>query len=76
MIHGDYRDALLMSCGTNAEHGKRRTNEDKRQKVLMLLEDEEWQGWSNVVIARNCKVSHTFVNKLRDHTCNVSSMEN
>ena len=73
VIHGDYRDALLMSCGTNAEHGKRRTNEDKRQKVLMLLEDDEWNGWSSRDIASQCKVSHTFVDKLRNLTGNVAS---
>ena len=73
VTEGDYRDALLKSCGTNAEHGKRRTNEDKRQKVMMLLNDDEWKSWSSVEIAKNCKVSHTFVNKLRDLTCNVSS---
>jgi len=73
VTEGDYRDALLKSCATNSEHGKRRTNEDKRQKVMMLLNDDEWKSWSSVEIAKNCKVSHTFVNKLRDLTCNVSS---
>ena len=73
VTEGSYRDALLMSCSTNAEHGKPRTNEDKRQKVMMLLNDDEWKSWSSVEIAKNCKVSHTFVNKLRDLTCNVSS---
>ena len=75
VIHGDYRDALLMSCGTNAEHGKRRTNEDKRQKVMVLLEDEEWQGWSSRKIAEKCKVGHKFVDKLRNHTGAGASME-
>jgi hypothetical protein len=70
---GDYRDALLKSCGTNAEHGKRRTNEDKRQKVMMLLEDEEWSDRSARWIARQCKVTHTFVNNMINHTGNVSS---
>ena len=73
VTEGSYRNALLMSCSTNAEHGKPRTNEDKRQKVMMLLNDDEWKSWSSVEIAKNCKVSHTFVNKLRDLTCNVSS---
>ena len=49
VTEGDYRDALLKSCATNAEHGKRRTNEDKRQKVMMLLEDKLFKekNWSN-----------------------------
>ena len=72
---GDRWDALEMSCATNAEHGKPRTNKDKRQKVLMLLEGERWKGWSSRKIASQCKVSHTFVDKLRGHTGNVASME-
>ena len=72
---GDRWDALEMSCATNAEHGKPRTNEDKRQKVLMLLEGERWKGWSSRKIASLCKVSHPFVLKLRNHTGNVTSME-
>jgi len=75
VTEGDYRDALLKSCATNAEHGKRRTNEDKRQKVLMLLEDEEWQGWSNREIARQCKVDHKFVGKQRNLTGDIPSEE-
>ena len=75
VIHGDYRDALLMSCGTNAEHGKRRTNEDKRRKVLMLLEDEVFKekNWSDLEIARHCKVSNHFVKKQRNLTRNIPS---
>ena len=65
VMEGDYRDALLKSCATNAEHGKPRTNEDKRQKVLMLLEDEEWKNWSDREIARQCKVGHPLVGELR-----------
>ncbi|HHZ65691.1 MAG TPA: hypothetical protein EYN51_09395 [Flavobacteriales bacterium] len=73
VTEGDKRLAMLMSCSTNAEHGKPRTNEDKRQKVLMLLEDDEWNGWSSRDIASQCKVSHTFVDKLRNLTGNVAS---
>jgi len=75
VTEGDYRDALLKSCATNSEHGKRRTNEDKRQKVMMLLEDEEWSGRSARWIARQCKVSDMFVGKMKGHTANVCSME-
>ena len=75
VTHGDRRDALLMSFGTNEEHGDRRTNEDKRQKVMAMLEDEEWGKWSNREISRHCKVSNPFVMKLRNHTANVSSIK-
>jgi len=74
VTEGDYRDALLKSCATNAEHGKPRTNEDKRQKVLMLLEDEEWKNWSDREIARQCKVGHPLVGELRNPT-GISSSE-
>ena len=74
VMEGDYRDALLKSCATNAEHGKPRTNEDKRQKVLMLLEDEEWKNWSDREIARQCKVGHPLVGELRNLT-GISSSE-
>ena len=76
VTQGDYRDALLMSCGTNAEHGKPRTNEDKRQKVMMLLEDDKWSKWSDREIARKCKVGHPLVGELRNHTGRNTSMEN
>jgi hypothetical protein len=77
VTEGDYRDALLKSCATNAEHGKRRTNEDKRQKVMMLLEDKVFKekNWSDLEIARHCKVSNHFVKKQRNHTRNIPSME-
>jgi hypothetical protein len=31
----------------------------------MMLDDFEWSDWSNAEIARRCRVSHTFVNKMR-----------
>ena len=65
VTEGDKRLAMLMSCAANAEHGKRRTNEDKHQKVMMMLEDEEWSKWSGREIARRCRVDNKFVEKLR-----------
>ncbi len=62
---GTRRDARLYAVGANATHGLRRTNVDKRRAALTLLQDEEWQRWSNREIARQCGVTHTFVAKLR-----------
>ncbi len=62
---GTRRDAVLYATGANVTHGLRRTNADKRRAVLTLLQDEEWQRWSNREIARQCGVTHTFVGKLR-----------
>lgn len=48
------------------EHpGLKRTNEDKRRAVLILLKDPEWQMWSDRRIACHAGVSNTFVAKLR-----------
>jgi len=62
---GSKRDAVLYSVGSNAAHGLRRTNEDKRKAVTLLLEDDEWAQWSNREIAKQCGVAHPFVGKLR-----------
>lgn len=73
VINGTQRDAILHSVGVNADHGKRRTNEDKQKAVLTLLNDEEWGQWSNSKIAEKCQVSHTFVNSIRKSLETVSS---
>jgi hypothetical protein len=62
---GDRDDALLFACGANASHGLPRSNSDKRKAVLALLTSEKWAHWSDREIARQCRVSHAFVAKLR-----------
>lgn len=62
---GTLRDAILYSCGANASHGLRRTNQDKQRAVAKLLEDPEWSHWSAEEIARRCAVSGDFVLKLK-----------
>jgi hypothetical protein len=62
---GTRRDAILHAAGANADHGLRRSNDDKRRAVQMLLQDEEWGRWSDREIARRCKVSHPLAAKLR-----------
>ena len=62
VIHqGTQRDAILYSVGANADHGLRRTNEDKRKAVLTLLEDPKWSRWSDSEIAKRCGVDHKTV---------------
>lgn len=71
---GDRRQAILHSCGANAAHGLRRSNDDKRRAVMTLLEDNEWSKWSDREIGRRVRVSHTFVAKVRAGlTGNVAS---
>jgi hypothetical protein len=72
---GDLRMALLRSAVANAQHGLRRTWEDKRRAVGKLLADREWSKWSDREIARQCSVSHGFVSQVRAQalTGNVTS---
>lgn len=83
---GTRRDAILFSVGANGDHGQRRTPADKRKAVMTLLTDplvmedpETGQPWSDREAARRCKVSHTFVAKIRADiepvTGNVASEE-
>lgn len=62
---GTRRDAKLYSAGANWSHGLRRTNDDKRRTVAMLLEDAEWAEWSDRKIADACGVSVSFVGAIR-----------
>jgi len=65
VIQGSQRDAILHSVGANANHGLRRSNEDKRKAVTTLLLDEEWCQWSDRAIARQCQVNDKTVAKIR-----------
>lgn len=62
---GTRRDAVLYAVGANATHGLRRTNDDKRRAVLTLLNDPEWTQWSDRAIARQCRVDHKTVARMR-----------
>jgi phage gp37-like protein len=65
IFKGDRRSAILHSVRSNTTHGLRRSNEDKRHSVKMLLEDEEWALWSNREIAKKCAVSDHLVAEVR-----------
>lgn len=58
---GNILDAKLYACGANATHGQPRTNADKRNAVLLVLNETAWKGMSERDVARACNVSHTFV---------------
>ena len=62
---GTLRDAILFSFSANTNHGLRRTAADKRKSVIAMLQDIEWQDWSDREIARHCGVSQPFVSSLR-----------
>ena len=67
VITGTLRDAILYSLSANHMHGLRRSIDDKRKAVLTMLADVEWSDWSDREIARQCHVSHTFVQRLRSN---------
>lgn len=61
---GEYVDALRFALGANAEHGLRRTNEDKANAVKMAYEHRKALGLPDVpaanLIAELVGVNHTF----------------
>lgn len=66
IVNGTLRDAILRSKSVNAENGRHRTNEDKRNAVQGMLDDFEWQFWNNAEIAKACRVSVTLVEAVRN----------
>ncbi len=65
VLDGGERDAILHGIGSNASHGLRRTQADKRRAVERLLRDEEWSKWSSRKIAKVAKVDDKTVAKVR-----------
>lgn len=63
--NGTLREAILFSVGTNAHHGLRRSDDDKRKAVRLVLEDAEWGQWTDRRIAEVTNTSPTFVGKVR-----------
>lgn len=72
-IHdGSKREAVLFALGANADHGLRRTSEDKREAVRKMLRDDEWSKWSDREIARRCNVGNKLVGDVRRDLLTVS----
>lgn len=62
---GTKRDALLYAVGANAKHGKRRTTDDVRNAVLLLLHDEEWGQRPNTWIAGHVGIDESRVRQIK-----------
>lgn len=62
---GTQRDAVLASLGANAKNALQRSDEDKRKAVRIMLADDEWSGWSDRAIARQCCVSQWLVGDVK-----------
>jgi hypothetical protein len=66
VINGTLRNAQEYALGTNDKHGLKRSNGDKRNAVLIALNDLEWSLLTNREIGKLCRVSHTFVNAIKE----------
>ncbi len=73
---GDKRDAILFSVGVNADHGWRRTTDDKRISVKHLLAYPDWAKWSDREIGRRCDVDHKTVASIRKSHWGISPVTN
>lgn len=62
---GSLLDAKLYAVGANGAHGLRRSNDDKRKAVQMVLDEPAWKDWSDRAIADACGVSAPFVAAIR-----------
>lgn len=66
-IHnGTARDARVFAATANNGHGLRMSKEDKRNAVLVYLNDFELAMLTDREISRRTGVSHPYVGKLRD----------
>ena len=63
VIEGDLDMVMARACGANADHGVRRTDDDKRNAVRMAL--AQWPKKPAVEIAEICRVSQALVGKIR-----------
>jgi hypothetical protein len=65
-IHeGGITEARIFACGANTSNGLRRTCEDKRKAVKLLLQEEQCTQWSNRKIADYAQVSEVTVRRIR-----------
>jgi len=65
VVTGTVRDARLAARSSNGNHGLRLNNAEKRKSVVFMLEDLEYSDWSDIVIAKHCNVSRSYVNMVR-----------
>jgi hypothetical protein len=66
LVHeGDIADARIFACGANTKHGLRRTNEDKRKAVKLILQEPKCSEWSDRKIADYIKVSEALTRTIR-----------
>jgi hypothetical protein len=64
--NGTLRDAVLHAVGANARHGLKRSLEDRRQAVRLLLGDKEWREKVDSWVAEQANVSTDLVARVRE----------
>lgn len=65
VMTGTKRDAFIFSRGANADHGLPRTNEEKRDIVISVLEDIEYADATDRAVAKICNVSAMTVGRVK-----------
>lgn len=65
VTEGTFADAVAEAAGENADHGLRRSDEDKKRAVRLVLGTPEHADKSDRLIAEICRVGHPFVAKIR-----------
>lgn len=71
VAEGTYEDAKLDAAASNAGHGLKRSNADKRQSVLVVIAVRS--EWPNAKIADHCGVDSVFVDNVRAEVSAVAA---
>lgn len=62
---GSRRDAILLACSVNGQHGQQRTPEDVKKLLYTMFADQEWGAWSSRELASHTRISRYTVDKVR-----------
>jgi hypothetical protein len=72
---GDRRDALIFSAGANKQFSVKRTPDDIRKAICMLLEDEEWFNRNDSQVAHHVGCSGQTVWRVRSEFCREAKVD-
>jgi ParB-like chromosome segregation protein Spo0J len=75
VINGTLRDAKLHAYKANGKRGLQLSAADIRRIIKLMLQDEEWSGWSNKAIAAHVGCSDSTVSRVRAETGAVSAVK-
>lgn len=66
---GQWRDAMLYALSANLQNGLRPNLQDRLRALQILLDDPEWQQWSNSELARRSGTNRKTVISHRKPSC-------